>query len=425
MSDKFVKNVNAPIKKLSAARKSVNNRAAQVGLAATQTVYWLLKYSLLTNWALRRAEDELEYINIENKDGWHNKFKAFNRRFPSFSAHIYYYMLLAALYGGIKNANVFRDRIPDGIERVVKSPKYALDTNEQFDELYKTAMPLICLSMIPTETLNLGTYADNGGVRNTIGLGSWWYPKNDNITSSEWIPVSKHKGVQERGFSISGKRAMNMVDAWARYREDGRVYKTMRKKLMGSELSVNEFAAIFTCVYNNEKNGWMLCDFVRGHYNDPVKCASFLVDLPTYGYGGLLDRHAHEALVYLNLDNYVSEIPDIEIKGGVNSRGIPYITTSVTAFEKEDFYPMANDLRDGKLGAAREMMERIVDKKFKNARTVRKIINDEVGGERADIILAAGGDNPHSINFNDARNRVSNKITKNEIVRNARGRVQE
>ncbi len=336
---------------------------------------WLASWAAIDNALLRKLAKE--FSNIKTEKGR----MSFLARHPNLYAHVLYYGIgIFMIYSGAK---IVQDLIPEKIEdvkqvNVSRGKTYKIESIQDFDKIYKKTMPFACLAMFPTETLNLGTYADNGGAKNTIGLGSYWYPKNGDPATSEWIKVSQHKDVQAKNFNISGNRAMNMVDSWARHREGGRVYKKMCRMLIGTELSLNELAAIFSCTYNNEKNGWMLCEFVKNNYKDPIKCASYLADLPTYGFAGLTDRHCHEALVYLNLDNYISYIPDMEIRG---------ITTSVTALETGEFNPMLKDLRKGKMDGARLVANKIKKRIFKNGEKISTIITKNLGAARASDLL--------------------------------------
>lgn len=354
-------------------------KLAKIGALPVASALWLASWAAIDNRVLRKLAKEFSTIKTEKGR------MSFLARHPKLYAHILYYGIgILMIYSGAK---IIQDAIPEKQEDVkqVKTSRgktYKIESIQDFDKIYKKTMPFACLAMFPTETLNLGTYADNGGAKNTIGLGSYWYPKNGDPATSEWIKVSQHKDVQARNFNISGNRAMNMVDSWARHREDGRVYKKMCRMLKGAELSLNELAAIFSCTYNNEKNGWLLCEFVKNNYKDPIKCASYLADLPTYGFAGLTDRHCHEALVYLNLDDYISYIPNMEIRG---------ITTSVTALETGEFNPMLKDLRKGKLDGARVVANKIKKRIFKNGEKVSAIITKNLGAARARDILGSPG----------------------------------
>ena len=66
--------------------------------------------------------------------------------------------------------------------------KHNIDSPESFQKLYNDALPFMTLSMFPTEVLVNEAYSDNKKKKkkkkNTIGLGSFWYPKNENPQSS-------------------------------------------------------------------------------------------------------------------------------------------------------------------------------------------------------------------------------------------------
>ena len=65
---------------------------------------------------------------------------------------------------------------------------------------------------------------------------------------------------------------MNMVDSWARHREDGRVYKKMCRMLKGAELSLNELGRHFQLVLiTTKRTDGLLCEFVKNNYKDPNK----------------------------------------------------------------------------------------------------------------------------------------------------------
>jgi tetratricopeptide (TPR) repeat protein len=188
MSDKFVENVNKPIQKFAVARKRVNNKAASVGLAAVQSLYWLFKYTLLTNAPLRRLEDRLEYIDIKNKDGKNNKFKAFNRRYPSLSAHMYYYMILASMIGGIKIA----DNISSEKEDVKKEISIPV-TFGAYREKIKPITPFLIADLIAKEGVHMQNgmhtpYLDSNNIP-TIGFGSTKL-KDGTSVSLKTAPIS-------------------------------------------------------------------------------------------------------------------------------------------------------------------------------------------------------------------------------------------
>lgn len=220
MSDRFVEKVNVPIKKLVRARKKAmakptenkKQKAAKVakvaGLGATQTLYWLLKYTLLTNGALRWGEDKLENMELatdkaksklnekgkveffDKKTGErvkNNKFKAFQRRYPNFSAHVWYYILLAAMtYGGIQ----LIDEVPQEIKKIIKEK--TIDDANKFElpdpasnDYVKQALDAywndIAIGLTELETYRATPKTHAGESRKTNGLGvTWHYTRGAN-----------------------------------------------------------------------------------------------------------------------------------------------------------------------------------------------------------------------------------------------------
>lgn len=192
MSDRFVKNVNKPIKKLAEKRKQISKqpaqnttqsvlKAAQVsGLAMTQAMYWLFKYILLTNKPLRMIEDKLEYIDIKNKSGKRNPIKALHRRFPNVSVHLWYYMILAAATYGTANT-VFSDR--DGlqdkqesvVDEVIRSlPVLDADAADFIQQALDAYWNDIGIGLTELETYRATPKRHGGESRMTNGLGSTW-----------------------------------------------------------------------------------------------------------------------------------------------------------------------------------------------------------------------------------------------------------
>jgi len=244
--------------------------------------------------------------------------------------------------------------------------------------------------MFPTEVLVLNAYSDNGGrISNTIGLGSYYYPVDGNPYSSNWIVTSKYAR-QHKNLKISGDKALQLVDGWCRYRENGRIYKAMYNRLKGCELKVNEFAALYSRIYNNEKYGLEVCSYVHDNYRNPVKCAyKIMCFKPGEDFeDGILKRDASEALFYLNYKGYVSKMGELKIKKGINSKGKTYYVTSVTQLNPNDCAIMKRGLARGDLSAADDVYRKITQYMPKGGRSVRQIINSEIKDAqlRADLL---------------------------------------
>ena len=265
--------------------------------------------------------------------------------------------------------------------RDVFTKKYRITDKKSFDMLYQKAFPFIALSMMPTEILVCNPYADNGGkISNTVGLGSYWLPKDGNFKSSKWIKTSQYIK-KHSTLCVTGKQACDLADGWFRYRENGRVYDRMFELLQGAELNICEFAAIATCVYNNEQNGFDLCHFVNKNenYKDPIKCAKYLLRLKPGNLAfddGILKRHIHEALIYLNVNNYANKIPYFMVKRGVNSKGNTYYVSSVTQLNPQECKRAAENFDKGNFEALANLSDKIYNYHCKGGQSLYEIISD-------------------------------------------------
>ena len=268
---------------------------------------------------------------------------------------------------------------------------YHITDRESFDKLYKDALPLIQLSMFPTEILVLDAYSDNGKTINTVGLGSWWFPENDDPTSDKWIPVAKYIK-KHPNLKVTGEMAMQLTDGWFSHREGGRILSYMYSQLKDCDLKPHEFAAIATCMYNNEKCGQKLCEFVKENYKDPIKCAHKIMSLETKTCkDGILVRHTHEALLYLNVDGYADYIPSLKMKEGVNSKGKKYYTTSVNQLTVKSCKEMRNDLAKGNLTLARQQKNKVCNYVCEGGESLAQIVYKNIDDK--DMRFALLGEN--------------------------------
>lgn len=312
-----------------------------------------------------------------------------NKALPYIKKGLYKGMIIAASYGGIKlmenggklsigDKNII-SQIVDNNENEALSKKYKITDEQSFQQLYDAAFPLIIKSMLPTEVLINEGYSDNGKkISNTIGIGSYWYPENGNPKSSKWI-LTKNYLQKHPNFTITGQQASAVADGWFRYRENGRVYKNMCDLLQGAELNICEFAAIATCMYNDESNGRDLCRFVKENYQNPVECANYLMNLKPGNSSfndGILKRHTHEALLYLNHDNYADKMGMFLVKEGINSKGNKYYVTSVTQLSVDQCKIMQTSIDNGSLTGASQTAQCIYNYVCKGGKTVDQIAKE-------------------------------------------------
>lgn len=255
---------------------------------------------------------------------------------------------------------------------------YALTDNESFKMLYQNTLPLLAVSMFPTECLVLNPYSDNkNNVQNTIGLGSYWYPKNGDSKNAEWMKASEYFK-QTSKHTITAEHALDLVDGWYCYRENGRIYRNLCCYLQGAKLKPNEFAAIASVMYNNEKKGAELCKYVAKNFKDPMKCAQKIVSFKApNGFSGIDKRHLHEAYLYLNLDDYVQNLYNLQIREGINSKGEHYITTSVTQLSDQDVERGRQAILSGDRNKIKSTQNDITKYITKGSISVHRLISDK------------------------------------------------
>ncbi|MBR6356480.1 MAG: hypothetical protein IKR92_06475, partial [Alphaproteobacteria bacterium] len=202
---------------------------------------------------------------------------------------------------------------------------YKITDKASFKALYEASLPLIHISMLPTEIFKESAYDDRGGANpNSIAVGLFWFPKDGNPTNSEWIRASKYLK-QHKDLVISYEKALTYTDAWCRYREGGRVYNQLFKRLQGSEITPHQFAACFTTTYNSETSGFKFCDFVQKNYKNPIKCAHYLLTLDPKDKScadGILKRHTAEACLFM-YPEYAMQMYSFKMKNitYVNKKG--------------------------------------------------------------------------------------------------------
>ncbi len=304
------------------------------------------------------------------------------------------------------------------------SKSYKITDMESFKQLYEAALPLAQVSLFPTEILVLNPYSDDGKPEsNTIGLGSYWYPKNGDPYSSDWI-LTKEYTKKNSNIKLTGDDALKLADGWCRYRENGRVYKSMYKNLKGCELKPYEFAALFSRTYNSESYGFEVCKYVRDNYKNPIKCAHKIMCFkPNQKFeDGIIKRDAGEALLYLNYNNYADKICYLQVKEGINSKGHTFHVSSITQLNPEECKKMRDCLSKGDLSMADSICRKITQYMPKGGRSIQEIINNEVKNEHMRQCLLEYGSNTFDLiefktknDYEIAMERYNNKDYKGSI----------
>lgn len=245
--------------------------------------------------------------------------------------------------------------------------KYTITDRQSFYDAFDASLPLIHRALLATEWFSGDGYSDNDNSnKNTIGQGLYWFPNinkfkadgtididNINWKNVEWIKTSEYME-KHPNFKINYEDAKFVSEQWYKTREGGRIIRRMAYLLNGCELTSNEIAAIASVYYNDERSGSELCKFVKEHYENKIDCAQFISELTpgdlSYSVG-IQKRHIHEALYFLNHNNYCSKVLDFNVSSGINSEGCFSVISAATYLEPEEYNGFLSELKNEKLGA--------------------------------------------------------------------------
>lgn len=223
--------------------------------------------------------------------------------------------------------------------------KYKIGSRAEFDKLWKDAKPFVFAAMISTENWRVDFYWDGNseGVKNTVGVGSYYISVNSKgnldfsasgtkmIKTSKYVKDyrNKHKGADPKDLTpdqlyLAYGQWFNRVVARKEAGKDEYHLDILYKLLKGSELRINEFAALVSVYYNSPATGSKLCKYIKQNYKSPRKCALEVLKAKPRD-EGIKSRRVHETLLYLNHDNYCSEMFDklkIDGKTGTSITGL-------------------------------------------------------------------------------------------------------
>ena len=339
----------------------------------------------------------------------HQKYK----KLPKRTRRAFLIAVIAAAYPTLKIANTVYQNDQD-LKQQEQMQKLRRDFKENltrrrvisdktdFDALYKDALGLIELSMFPTECLVLSPYSDNNKkVCNTIGLGSYYYPKDGNPESSEWIKASQYFKLHGKQ-NIEADKALDLVNGWFCHREGGRALTSMYNILEGAALTAHEFAAIASVMYNSESKGRALCHIVKDNYQNPMLCAQKIAELSVKkGFNGLARRHLHEAYLYLNLDDYLSKMCNFKVQKSAGDTTNFSGQTSVFQLPLKDVKAGQKAISSGDVAEIIKEQSKIVNYNVENALTIGDIIRQNVANAEHRNALLAFDDK--TISFEDAK----------------------
>lgn len=225
--------------------------------------------------------------------------------------------------------------------------KYKIDTRANFDLLYNKAKPFIFASMISTENWRQDFHNDrqrSDKPANSVGVGLYWLGVNKNGKldfnfNGNWTKTREYVQSYKESHNNANPRNLTPDElyagsiGWFENMENGRHLNELFNHLKGAELTINQFAAIASVYYNDEAIGRKLCDEIKDNYGDAKKCASKILNTQIK-MNGIEPRRVHEALVYLNYDNYCLDLFELEVDGHLGTSvaaGASYYHTLATS----------------------------------------------------------------------------------------------
>ena len=241
------------------------------------------------------------------------------------------------------------------------------DKSSDFKQLYEQARPIIFKSMLPTEILVCEPYADNDKqVKNTIGVGNYYYPQSGNPTDEKWILTSQYLKKHPNLKRISGEQAYELTNGWFCHRKRGQglsVYNDLEQKLKGTNQKPWQLAAVADCYYNSEVNGNKLCAFIQKNWKDPYICARYLANItcknPIFK-KGIAKRHAFEALLYMNPNNFVDKLDYLFVKERLNKDEKKSYTTSMSVLTDNDLEILYQGLNEKNMDKINFVADRVL-----------------------------------------------------------------
>ncbi|MBR0212023.1 MAG: tetratricopeptide repeat protein [Alphaproteobacteria bacterium] len=238
---------------------------------------------------------------------------------------------------------VVKDSLPQQKQTKVLQQKMdyspvQLNSLEDMYTLFDKSLNIIFAELVLEEVPMQIPYDDYGlykGKKNTVGVGSTYAPLdiNDyNNPEAKWYHIASNQKIFANK-TVSYEDMLKLVIGWAKYKTYAQNPKTkqfvksqtvlerMFTKLKGCALTPNEFAAVFSAVYNNPRNLDKLCPIIRDNYKDKLKCANAIMfwDRNVASNSGLKDRCEFEANVFLNVDDFCEQMENFSTCPGRRS----------------------------------------------------------------------------------------------------------
>lgn len=258
---------------------------------------------------------------------------------------------------------------------------YKITDRASFNKLWNDAKPFCVPVLILSENWRQDFHHDKGYTNttpNSVCAGLYYYPKNGDFNSKTWIKTRQYfinYQNTHNGRSPKNRTPRDIRDGvygWGQSMENGRHLTELYNILVGCDLTINEFAAIYSHYFHT------------GNVNAVIKIASIkkdnkiknkslagakaLLDTEPTKLPGLKSRFMHEALVFLNTDDYCYDLFSLCVDC--------HLGTSINACPDE-----YNNVKDGKLTNANAQIikDKICNYTVKNGKQIKYLcrqIND-------------------------------------------------
>lgn len=197
---------------------------------------------------------------------------------------------------------------------------YKINNRQDFDKLWNDAKPFCVPVLVLSENWRLDFHHDRGrkATPNSVCAGLYYYPANGDFSSSRWIETSKyfinyqntHKGKSPK--NRTPKDIRDGVYGWGASMESGRHLTALYATLKGTSLTINEFAAIYSHYFHTGDldAAKKIASIKKSSKikDKSLACAQALLDVDSPSLPGQKSRFMHEALVFMNEDNYCYDL---------------------------------------------------------------------------------------------------------------------
>lgn len=217
-----------------------------------------------------------------------------------------------------------KKKIQSSAKKVSLNKKYKIKSRADFDKLWNDAKPFCVPVLTLSENWRPDWHNDKQqkSAPNSVAVGLYFFPKNGDFKSKDWETTcdyyKKYKVKHGKAPSkLTPRQIRDGIYGYGESFKDGLVITDLFNALNGCELTINEFAAVYSHYYHvgNLKAVKKIAGILKKPQvkDKTLECAKVLIDTDPIivggkAYNGRKSRFMHEALVFLNEDNYCNDL---------------------------------------------------------------------------------------------------------------------